>query len=108
VKNYGEYKYLKPEKFSNARVVGKEGGKTDVYLQVNVLRGLVSLWQVLRFGPVQTLGPGGGTLGGNFFRGNVEDAPVIFTMKRVDDNFTLLKMDLLIAPTLPAPQSAIE
>ena len=31
-----------------------------------------------------------------------------FTIRQIDENITLLKMDLLIVPTIPAPQSALD
>lgn len=105
---YHQYRELVPRKFNNARVVAKESGATDVYFQVNVMHGLVSLWQVLRFEAPQVVEPGIEVLEGRFVRGNVKTANLVFTLKRVDDNFTILKLDLLILPNVPAPQSALD
>jgi hypothetical protein len=41
-------------------------------------------------------------------KGNVKTANAAFTVHRVDDNFTILKFDLLILPNVPAPQVAID
>ena len=105
---YGQYKDLAPDKFSNVRVIGKEAGNTDVYMQVPIMRGMVNLWMVLRFGAVQQIAPGVEVLEGKFVRGSVKDANIVFTSKRLDENFTMLTCDLLISPNFPAPQSAID
>lgn len=107
ITNFATYKQLVPDKFNNARVVGKEGDQTDVYFQVAVLHGAVTLWQILRFAPLRTVN-GEEVLEGKFVRGNVKDAHVVFSIRAIDDNLTLLKMDLLIVPTIPAPQSALD
>ena len=49
VLDYGRYKELVPEKFHNAHVIGRQAGGTDVYMQLPIMRGLVTLWQVMRF-----------------------------------------------------------
>ena len=109
VTNYNAYKDLAPEKLHNAKVVGKEGASTDVYMQVPIMHGLVNLWQVIRFAPVQNAGANVQVVEGKFVRGgSVKDANVLFTMRKVDANTTLLKMDLLIRPSVPAPESAID
>jgi hypothetical protein len=108
ISNFSQYKALVPDKFNNARIVGKQGDSTDVYLSVPVLHGAVTFWQILRFAPLQQVRPGEEVLEGRFVRGNVRDANVVFTIRQIDENVTLLKMDLLIVPNIPAPQSAID
>ena len=105
---YGQYKTLAPDKFSNVRVVAKEGATTDVYMQVPIMHGLVNLWQVLRFGAPQQVSPGVEVLEGKLVKGNVKDANIVFTMRALDENFTVLTCDLLIVPSVPAPQAAID
>ena len=46
--DFSHYKEFVPHKFQNARVIAKENGNTDLYMQVPVMRGMVTLWQVLR------------------------------------------------------------
>ena len=41
-------------------------------------------------------------------KGNVEDMNVVWTMHALDSGWTVLKLDLLLKPGLPAPQSAID
>src|SRR6185369_7910801 len=54
--------YFDPDKGKNpdrkwaSRVVGKSGGKTDVYLEVPILRGAAKIWAVIRFDPPQQVG----------------------------------------------------
>lgn len=105
---YGTYKTLVPRKFNNARVVGKTKAGTDVYMQVPVLKGMITLWQVMRFGQVRRVADGVEQLEGTYVDGNVRTAHVVFTLRRVDAATTQLKMDLLIAPTFAAPQSALD
>jgi hypothetical protein len=108
ITNFAQYKSLVPQKFNNARVIAREGGSTDVYFQVPVLHGMVTLWKVLRFAPIRVVRPGEEVLEGTFVRGNVKDAHLYFTIRRVDDNVTLLRMSLLILPNVPAPQAALD
>jgi hypothetical protein len=107
ITNFAAYKQLVPDKFNNARIIGRQGDRTDVYFQVAVMHGAVTLWQILRFSPLRTVN-GEEVLEGRFVRGNVKDAHVVFSIHAVDDNLTVLKMDLLIVPTIPAPQSALD
>lgn len=108
VTSFNQYKTLVPHKFNNARIVGKEGDQTDVYFQVGVMHGAATLWFVLRFSPVRATGAREEILEGTYVKGNVKDAHVAFVMTRVDDNVTLLRMDLMIVPSIPAPQSALD
>ena len=105
---YGQYKTLVPDKFSNVRVISKEGANTEVYMQVPIMHGLVSLWQVLKFGAPQQISPGVEVLEGKFVKGNVKDANIVFTMRALGDDFTVLTCDILIVPNVPAPQAAID
>ncbi len=108
VTKYGDYKTLAPERFSVVKVVGKDGPNTDVYMKIPIMKGMIDLWQVLRFGAPVTVSPGVEVIEGKFVKGNVKDAHIVFTLRRLDDNFTVLTCDLLIVPSIPAPQSAID
>jgi hypothetical protein len=104
------YKEFVPHKFQNARIIAKnkETGETDLYVQVPIMKGLVTLWDVLRFAPVRDSAPDTKVFEGKFVRGNVKDAGLIITLKSVDPDYTVVKVDLLILPNVPAPQSAID
>ena len=106
--DFAHYKDLAPARFTRSRVVGHESGGTDVYMQFSAMHGLVSLWNILHFGQPTPAGDGNERLEGTFVRGNISDADVIWTIKRVDDDFTVIKCDILLKPDIPAPQSALD
>jgi hypothetical protein len=108
VLDYAHYKDLVPEKFHNARIVGKEGAMTEVYMQVPIMHGMVTLWDVMKFTELKPVAPDWSIVEGWLVKGNVKDANAVWTVHRIDDEFTVLKFDLLIVPTIPAPQSALD
>jgi len=111
VLQFGHYREFVPSRFKTSRVVGHGAdGSTDVYLQIAVLHGLVTLWDVTRFAPPKASAPGIETVEGRMVpgKGNVEDMDVLWTLRALDDDWTVLKFDLLLKPGLPAPQSAID
>jgi hypothetical protein len=111
VTDYAHYKDLVPEKFHNARVVdkNKEQGTTDLYFTLDIMKGLVKLTNQIRFAPPRSAGPSTEIIEGRFIKGtNVKDSNVILTLHQVTPEFTVLKIDLLILPTIPAPQAAID
>ena len=108
VLDYGHYKDLVPDKFHNSRIVGKTGGMTEVYMQVPIMHGMLTLWNVMRFSELKAVAADYCIVEGWFVKGNVRAANVAWTVKRVDDEWTILKFDLLMLPNLPAPQSAID
>ena len=106
--DFTHYKELAPSRFKSSRVVGHENGAVQVYMQFSAMHGMVSLWNVLNFGQPQAAGNDAETLEGKYVRGNISDADVMWTIKKVDDDFTVLKCDILLKPDIPAPQSAID
>ena len=111
VLDFAHYRDILPDKFKVSRVVGHgPDGSKDVYIQIAVLHGVVTLWDVARFGAVRELAPGSEVVEGRMVqgKGNVEDMNVVWTMRALDDQWTVLKCDLLLKPGLPAPQSAID
>jgi len=108
VLDFSHYKDLSGGKFKTSRMVAKEGDNTDVYFQVPVMHGMLTLWYVSRFTPTQVAAPGAEMVEGKFVRGNVKDMHVQFKMRKVDERFTIMSCDLYVAPTFPAPQSAVD
>jgi hypothetical protein len=111
VVDYGRYHEFVPTKFKTSRVVGHGvDGSTDVYIQIAVMHGLITLWDVTRFAPPRAEGPGLEVVQGRMVRGkgNVDDLDAVWTLRAIDPEWTLLKFDLLLKPGLPAPQSAID
>ncbi len=108
VLDFAHYKDLVPDKFHNARVIGKDAGGTDVYMQVPIMRGLITLWEVMRFRDLQPIASGWAIVEGFYVKGNLKTANTTWTMHAVDETTTLLELDLLIVPLVPAPQSAVD
>ncbi len=105
---YNRYRELAPDKFNRSRIIAKENGLTDVYMQVPILGGMLVLWQVMRFGPVTSAGPGAERVEGSYVRGNLKASNVIYTLTSVDARRTILRMDLLVLPNMTAPQSVVD
>lgn len=109
VMNYNQYKEFDPRRFNKSHIVAKEAGNTDVYMELPLVGGMITLSQVLRFTPLQRPAPGVEAVEGKFVTGkNIRDSNVVMTMKSITPQVTLLKCDLLVAPTIPAPQWAVD
>ncbi|HLK37158.1 MAG TPA: hypothetical protein VKU41_10440 [Polyangiaceae bacterium] len=111
VLDYGRYREMMPDNFKMSRVVGHEAdGSADVYLQIAVLHGMIKLWDVTRFGPVQQSSPSVEVVEGHMVpgKGNIEGLNVVWTIRALDETWTVLKCDLLLKPGLPAPRSAVD
>jgi hypothetical protein len=108
VLDFGKYKELVPDKFHNARVIGKEDGGTDVYMQVPIMHGMVTLWQVMRWRDLKPLARGWAAVEGFYVKGNLRTANAAWTMHAIDESYTVLKFDLLLSLNLPAPQAAVD
>jgi hypothetical protein len=107
--DFAHYKDLH-RKLQNARVVGKDENGTDVYMKLPVKIGPFSFeqWSVMRFGPARALPGGGWVVEGRETKGNMKDGHLVITVRPVDAKHALLKVDLLLVPSMPAPQSMID
>jgi len=108
IQAYGQYKDLAPSKFKTSRIVGKEPDGTDVYLQVQILNGFVTLWWVMRFGEPKERDKGVYGFEGRYLKGNLESAHVMFHVRSVTPDVTVLKFDLLIGLPIPAPEENVD
>jgi hypothetical protein len=108
VTDYGHINEFAPSKFKSARIVDKRPGTTDVYVQIPLLHGLVTLWQVVRFAPPQVLAPGFEVVQGGLVKGNVKRMSILLTMRSVDASRTVLACDMSLELEFFAPQSAID
>jgi hypothetical protein len=108
VLDFASYKDFSPDRFHNVHVIGKTAGGTDVYMQLPIMNGVVTLWQVMRFRDVAPLAPGWAIVEGFYEKGNLKRGNATWTLRRVDDTTTLLQFDLLIVPLVPAPQSLVD
>jgi len=93
-------------RFKTARIVGRVGDKTDVYLEVPILKGAAKVWAVVRFEPPKIEGKDE-VVRGRMVKGNVKRLDAVWRMRTVDDASAELDLELLIVPDLPAPQSLV-
>ena len=105
---FGRYRDLH-RKFKTARVIAKDGDQTDVYMRYPVQIGpmTIELYEVMRFGPDRTTG-GTHVIEARGIKGDMKRGHTIITIKPVDAKHSLLEIDVLLVPTLPAPQSYVD
>ncbi len=109
VLDFSQYKSLGGNKFKTARMIAKEDGHVDIYFQVPVMKGLLTIWYVTRFPDHTEVLPGGAELlDGKFVKGSIDDMELAITMRKVAPDETILSVDLLLVPQVPAPQSALD
>jgi hypothetical protein len=96
-------------KFKTARVIGKEGDQTDVYMRYPVQLGpmTIELYEVMRFSPDRTTG-GTHTIEARGIKGDMKRGHTLITVRPVDAKHSLITVDILLVPTLPAPQSYVD
>lgn len=105
---FNHYKELH-RKFQSARVINKEGDKTDVYMRYPVRVGPMTfeLMEVMRFEPQKKVGANY-VLEGRGIKGDMKEGQITITVKPVDDRHSILVVDVLLVPQIPAPQSFID
>lgn len=106
--DYAHFKELAGPKFKSVKVVDKQGASTDVYFQLPIMKGMITIWYVTRFAPPKPAA-GGDVIEGTFVKGNIKGMQIAFTIRPgVDEKTTALGCDLVLQPNVPAPQSAID
>jgi ribosome-associated toxin RatA of RatAB toxin-antitoxin module len=105
VTDYARYSSI-ITRFKQARIVGRSGDKTDVYLEVPILNGASKVWAVVRFSPPETQG-NQQVIRGRLVKGNVKRLDAVWRIEKVDDKTSVLSLELLIVPDLPAPKSLL-
>jgi hypothetical protein len=102
--DFTRYKDLAGPKFKNVRVVEKQGDATDVYFQLPIMKGLVTIWYVTRFLP-----PRSDVVEGTFVKGNIRGMHIAFAVRPgPDETSSVMTCDLVLDLSLPAPQSAVD
>lgn len=101
-KNYAKFM----SRFEKSQIVGRSGDKTDVYLQVPILKGAAKVWAVVRFEPVKQI-DGAEVVVGHMVKGNVKRLDATWRLKKLDDSSTQVALELLIVPDLPVPDSLV-
>jgi ribosome-associated toxin RatA of RatAB toxin-antitoxin module len=105
VTDYGHYSKI-ITKFKNARVLGRSGANTDVYLEVPILNGASKVWAVVRFAPPETRG-NQEIIRGRMVKGNVKRLDATWRIEKVDAEKSVLSLELLMVPDFPAPNSLV-
>ena len=105
---FGQYKELH-RKFATARVIGKEGDQTDVYMRYPVQIGPVKieLYEVMRFSPDRASGTSH-IIEARGIKGDMKRGHTLITIKPVDAKHCIIEVDVLLVPVLPAPQSYVD
>ena len=104
--------YFDPDKGKNpqrkwaSHVVGKSGDKTDVYLEVPILKGAAKIWAIIRFDPPKKVGDTEVVMG-RMLKGNVDKLSAKWTLRPTPDNSTSLQLEFLVVPKLPVPDSLL-
>jgi hypothetical protein len=89
-------------KFEKAKVVGRRGDRTHVYLQVPILKGATRIWVVAEFDPIQRT-DAGDVLVARMLKGNVKRLDARWKLSKVDDQNTKVELELLLVPDWPLP-----
>jgi hypothetical protein len=106
--DFTHYKDLAGPKFKSVKVVDKQGANTDVYFQLPIMKGLVTIWYITRFPPARAV-PGADVVEGTYVKGNIKSMHIAFTLRPgPDDKSSVLVCDLVLQPNVPAPQSALD
>lgn len=101
-KNYANFM----TRFEKSRIVGRSGDKTDVYLQVPILKGAAKVWAIVRFEPIKQVN-GADVVVGHMIKGNVKRLDATWRLKKLDDSSTQVVLELLIVPDMPVPDSLV-
>ena len=108
--DFGRYRDLAGPRFKKVNVVDASSAGTEIYFQLPILKGALTIWYVTRFAvhPVREV-DGAGVVEGTFVRGNVRDVHFVFTaIPSTRPGATILTCDLLLSLNFVAPQPAID
>ena len=105
--------YFDPDKGTNpnrkwaSHVVGKSGDKTDLYLEVPILKGAAKIWAVIRFEPPKKVSDNEVVVTGRMLKGNVDKLHAKWKLRAAADNTTELQLEFLVVPKIPIPDSLL-
>jgi len=106
--DFPHYRELAGPKFKKVSVVDKSASGTDLYFQLPIMKGLVTIWYVTRFSTARPGMAGAEVVEGKFVKGNIKDMQIVFTIRPTADQKTILVCDLNLSIVIPAPQSALD
>jgi len=89
-------------KFEKAKVVGRRGDRTHVYLQVPILKGATRIWVVAEFDPIKRT-DAGDVIVARMLKGNVKRLDARWKLSKIDDQNTKVEFELLLVPDWPLP-----
>ncbi|MBK9259006.1 MAG: hypothetical protein IPM54_04150 [Polyangiaceae bacterium] len=105
VTDYRNYeKVIKP--FKKSKLLSRNKGISEVYLEVPILHGAATVWVVALIGQPVVVG-NEEQITARMLRGNVDDFRAVWHLRAVDSQHTIVKLDLLVDPKLPAPASLV-
>ena len=108
--DFPHYKELAGPKFKKVSLVDKSASGTDLYFQLPIMKGLVTIWYVTRFVTARPGMNGAEIIEGKFVKGNIKDMQIAFTIRPGPrpEKETIFVCDLNLAINLPAPQAALD
>ena len=106
--DFPHYKELAGPKFKKVSVVDKTAAGTDLYFQLPIMKGLITIWYVTRFSTARPAQGGAEVIEGNFVKGNIKDMQIVFTLRPGPEQKTILVCDLNLAINVPAPQNLLD
>ena len=104
LEGYAEYKKFIPN-FTQSRVLSKSKKKAVVYMQCALLNGTIKLWSQTKIKRQDFKGKRVYT--GTMERGNFKHFFARWTLWRLADNKTKLRVTVLVAPDIPVPNSLV-
>ena len=106
--DFPRYKELAGPKFKKVSVVDKTANGTDLYFQLPIMKGLVTIWYVTRFATARPAAGGAEVIEGRFVKGNIQDMQLVFTLRPGPERKTVLVCDLNVVLDIPAPQDLLD
>lgn len=105
VLDYRHYAKFIPS-FTQSRVLSKKNGTSEVYIEVPVAHGAITIWAVMRCGPTVKDGAGE-KLTCDFEKGNVAQFRAVWKLRPIDDQSSVVKLEVFVDPHLPFPPSIV-
>jgi ribosome-associated toxin RatA of RatAB toxin-antitoxin module len=92
--------------FKKSKLLSRNKGVSEVYLEVPILHGAATVWVVALIGQPVIEG-NEEKITARMLRGNVDDFRAVWRLRAVDAENTIVKLELLVDPSLPAPASLV-
>jgi len=92
--------------FKKSKLLSRNKGVSEVYLEVPILHGAATVWVVAVIGSPVVEG-NEEKITARMLRGNVDDFRAVWRLRAVDAENTIVKLELLVDPSLPAPASLV-